>query len=106
MTAWTPLARNTHALRLAGARLTWYRLAGDVRSLTIQRAVVDRLLDERLTITQSAHAALITASKAVQSSEDGLANVSGRFPHLGAGHVWLDETQISELVGDLNRAVS
>lgn len=49
--------------------------------------------------------ALITASKAVQSSEDGLANVSGRF-HLGAGHVWLDETQISELVGDLNRAAS
>ena len=44
---WTPLDRNTHALRLAGARLTWYRLAGDVRSLTIQRAVVDRLLDER-----------------------------------------------------------
>ena len=51
-------------------------------------------------------AALITASKAVQSSATGLANVSGRFPHLGAGHVWLDETQISELVGDLNRAVS
>ena len=49
---WTPLDRNTHALRLAGARLTWYRLAGDVRSLTIQRAVVDRLLDERLTITR------------------------------------------------------
>ena len=60
---WTPLDRNTHALRLAGARLTWYRLAGDVRSLTIQRAVVDRLLDERLTITQSAHAADIASVK-------------------------------------------
>ena len=45
------------------ARLTWYRLAGDVRSLTIQRAVVDRLLDERLTITQSAHAADIASVK-------------------------------------------
>ena len=50
--------------------------------------------------------ALITASKAVQSSEDGLANVSGRFPHLGAGHVELDEGQISELIEDLNRAAS
>jgi len=60
---WTPLDRNAHALRLAGARLTWYRLAGDVRSLTIQRAVVDRLLDERLTITQSAHAADIASVK-------------------------------------------
>ncbi len=51
-------------------------------------------------------AALITASKAVQSSEDGLANVSGRFPHGGAGLVTLDEGQISELIEDLNRAAS
>ena len=51
-------------------------------------------------------AALITASKAVQSSATGLANVSGRFPHLGAGHVELDEGQISELIEDLNRAAS
>ena len=50
--------------------------------------------------------ALIAASRAVQSSEDGLANVSGRFPHLGAGHVELDEGQISELIEDLNRAAS
>ncbi len=54
MTAtWTPLDRNTHALRLAGARLAWYRLTGDERSLAIQRAVVDRLLDERLTLIAS-----------------------------------------------------
>ena len=48
--------------------------------------------------------ALITASKAVQSSATGLANVSGRFPHGGAGLVTLDEGQISELIEDLNRA--
>ena len=51
-------------------------------------------------------AALITASKAVQSSATGLANVSGRFPHGGAGLVTLDESQISQLIGDLNRAAS
>jgi hypothetical protein len=45
-----------HALRLASARLAWYRLTGDERSLTVQRAVVDRLLDERLTLTRAAHA--------------------------------------------------
>ena len=50
--------------------------------------------------------ALITASKAVQSSATGLANVSGRFPHGGAGLVTLDEGQISELIEDLNRAAS
>jgi len=50
--------------------------------------------------------ALITASKAMQSSEDGLAEVKGRFPRLGAGHAFLDESQISELIGDLNRAAS
>ena len=50
--------------------------------------------------------ALITASKAVQSSATGLANVSGRFPHGGAGLVTLDEGQISQLIGDLNRAAS
>ncbi len=42
MSAWTPLARNTHALRLAATRLAWYRLTGDERSLAVQRAVVDR----------------------------------------------------------------
>ena len=51
-------------------------------------------------------AALITASKAVQSSATGLANVSGRFPHLGAGHVELDESEISDLIGSMNRAAS
>ena len=51
-------------------------------------------------------AALITASKAVQSSATGLANVSGRFPHGGAGLVTLDEGQISQLIEDLNRAAS
>ena len=51
-------------------------------------------------------AALITASKAVQSSEDGLANVSGRFPHGGAGLVTLDEGEISDLIGSMNRAAS
>ena len=50
--------------------------------------------------------ALIAASRAVQSSATGLANVSGRFPHGGAGRVTLDEGQISELIGDLNRAAS
>ncbi|MBK9027869.1 MAG: hypothetical protein IPN98_08480 [Propionivibrio sp.] len=50
--------------------------------------------------------ALIAASKAVQSSATGLANVSGRFPHGGAGLVTLDEGQISELIEDLNRAAS
>ena len=64
MTAtWTPLDRNTHALRLAGARLAWYRLTGDERSLTVQRAVVDRLLDERITLTRAAHAAEIASVK-------------------------------------------
>ena len=51
-------------------------------------------------------AALITASKAVQPSEDGLANVSGRFPHGGAGLVTLDEGEISDLIGSMNRAAS
>ena len=50
--------------------------------------------------------ALIAASRAVQSSATGLANVSGRFPHGGAGLVTLDEGQISELIEDLNRAAS
>lgn len=50
--------------------------------------------------------ALVHASRVAQTTDNGLAEVKGRFPHLGAGHVWLDETQISELVGDLNRAVS
>ena len=45
--------------------------------------------------------ALIAASRAVQSSEDGLAEVKGRFPRLGAGHAFLDESQISQLIGDL-----
>ena len=48
--------------------------------------------------------ALIAASRAVQSSAAGLAEVKGRFPRLGAGHAFLDESQISQLVGDLNRA--
>ncbi len=60
---WTPLDRNTHALRLASARLAWYRLTGDERSLTVQRAVVDRLLDERITLTRAAHAAEIASVK-------------------------------------------
>lgn len=51
-------------------------------------------------------AALTAASRRAQASATGLANVSGRFPHLGAGHVELDEGQISELIGDLNRAAS
>ena len=51
-------------------------------------------------------AALVAASRRAQSSATGLANVSGRFPHLGAGHVELDEGQISELIEDLNRAAS
>lgn len=63
MSAWTPLARNTHALRLAATRLAWYRLTGDERSLAVQRAVVDRLLDERITITRAAHAADIASVK-------------------------------------------
>ncbi len=63
MSAWTPIARNTHALRLAATRLAWYRLTGDERSLAVQRAVVDRLLDERLTITKAAHAAEIASVK-------------------------------------------
>ena len=50
--------------------------------------------------------ALITASKAVQSSATGLANVSGRFPHGGAGLVTLDEGEISDLIGSMNRAAS
>ena len=51
-------------------------------------------------------AALTAASRRAQASATGLANVSGRFPHLGAGHVELDEGQISELIEDLNRAAS
>ena len=51
-------------------------------------------------------AALVAASRRAQASATGLANVSGRFPHLGAGHVELDEGQISELIEDLNRAAS
>ena len=50
--------------------------------------------------------ALVAASRRAQASATGLANVSGRFPHLGAGHVELDEGQISELIEDLNRAAS
>ena len=50
--------------------------------------------------------ALIAASRRAQASATGLANVSGRFPHGGAGLVTLDEGQISELIGDLNRAAS
>ena len=56
-----------------------------------------------LTVTR---AALIAASRRAQASATGLANVSGRFPHGGAGLVTLDEGQISELIGDLNRAAS
>ncbi len=63
MSAWTPIARNTHTLRLAATRLAWYRLTGDERSLAVQRAVVDRLLDERLTLTRSEHAAEIASVK-------------------------------------------
>lgn len=63
MSAWTPIARNTHALHLAATRLAWYRLTGDERSLAVQRAVVDRLLDERITITRAAHAADIASVK-------------------------------------------
>jgi hypothetical protein len=51
-------------------------------------------------------AALVAASRRAQASATGLANVSGRFPHGGAGHVELDEGQISELIEDLNRAAS
>ena len=50
--------------------------------------------------------ALIAASRAVQSSEDGHAEDKGRFPRLGAGHAFLDESQISQLIGDLNRAAT
>ncbi len=50
--------------------------------------------------------ALVAASRRAQASATGLANVSGRFPHGGAGLVTLDEGQISELIGDLNRAAS
>ena len=56
-----------------------------------------------LTVTR---AALIAASRRAQASATGLANMSGRFPHGGAGLVTLDEGQISELIGDLNRAAS
>ncbi len=48
--------------------------------------------------------ALVAASRRAQASATGLANVSGRFPHGGAGLVTLDEGQISELIEDLNRA--
>jgi len=51
-------------------------------------------------------AALVAASRRAQASATGLGRVSGRFPHLGAGHVELDEGQISELIEDLNRAAS
>ncbi len=51
-------------------------------------------------------AALTAASRRAQASATGLANVSGRFPHGGAGLVTLDEGQISELIEDLNRAAS
>ena len=51
-------------------------------------------------------AALVAASRRAQASATGLANVSGRFPHGGAGLVTLDEGQISQLVEDLNRAAS
>lgn len=51
-------------------------------------------------------AALIAASRRAQASESGLGRVSGRFPHLGAGFVDLDETQISQVVGSMNRAAS
>ena len=50
--------------------------------------------------------ALVAASRRAQASATGLANVSGRFPHGGAGLVTLDEGQISELIEDLNRAAS
>ena len=55
---------------------------------------------------REAEAAAAGLAKAVQSSATGLANVSGRFPHLGAGHVELDEGQISDLIGSMNRAAS
>ena len=66
-------------------------------------AVVVAGLAPPLLVTRTA---LIAASRAVQSSEDGLAEVKGRFPRLGAGHAFLDESQISQLIGDLNRAAS
>ena len=56
-----------------------------------------------LTVTRTA---LVAASRRAQASATGLANVSGRFPHGGAGLVTLDEGQISELIEDLNRAAS
>jgi len=42
--------------------------------------------------------ALVAASRRAQASATGLANVSGRFPHGGAGLVTLDEGQISYVV--------
>ena len=41
-----------------------------------------------------------------EAAAAGLAEVKGRFPRLGAGHAFLDESQISQLIGDLNRAAS
>ena len=35
------------SLRQSAARIRFYRLVGDARSLEIEMAVVDRLLDER-----------------------------------------------------------
>jgi len=49
---------------------------------------------------------LLVTRTALQASATGLANVSGRFPHLGAGHVELDESEISDLIGSMNRAAS
>lgn len=60
-------------------------------------------LDRPLLVTRDA---LVAASRRAQASATGLATVSGRFPHGGAGLVTLDEGQISELIGDLNRAAS
>ena len=75
---WTPLDRNTHALRLAGARLTWYRLAGDVRSLTIQRAVVDHPdLGHVLRLAQAREAGIDGAACAGVRGSSGESVVSG-----------------------------
>ena len=60
-------------------------------------------LTATLVVTRTA---LVAASRRAQASATGLANVSGRFPHLGAGHVELDESEISDLIGSMNRAAS